>query len=242
MQDRQKRYIPALSFGWLTRFFGVFVRLTRERTFKLWMIETLSVEKGARILDIGCGTGTLAIMAKRAYPGAEVVGLDGDATILAEAHRSADKSATDVDFVRGMAYAPPYVDGSFDVVLSRLVFHHLASDDKVRTLQETRRILRPGGKLLVADLGKPGNPLMYAISMVMRQLEEAAEGIQGRLPAMIEDAGFVGVTESHRFMTVFGSLSIYRATNPAVPEEVASHCAQQLRRQQAESVCVNAGS
>jgi SAM-dependent methyltransferase len=99
-------------------------------------------------------------------------------------------------------------------VLSTLFFHHLTGDDKRRTAREAARVLRPGGELLVVDYGRPSDLLMRAAVTTVRLfdgIEVTRDNVGGRLPAILEEAGFEDATESDRFRTVFGSLSLYRA-------------------------------
>jgi SAM-dependent methyltransferase len=85
-------YIPALRFRWLTAVYDPVVALTtRERTFKHRLLSQAQIEPGMRVLDLGCGTGTLAVWLKQRTPAAEVVGLDADPAVLALARRKATR-------------------------------------------------------------------------------------------------------------------------------------------------------
>ena len=92
------RYIPALGFAWLTSFYDPVVRwTTREATFKTLLVEQADIRAGHRVLDLGCGTGTLTMMLKRRQPAAAIVGIDGDpptATAASIASSPASSSTT----------------------------------------------------------------------------------------------------------------------------------------------------
>ncbi|MCZ7380909.1 MAG: methyltransferase domain-containing protein [Candidatus Methanoperedens sp.] len=206
-----RKYIPALSFEWLTALYDPVMLLMRESTFKRSLVEKANIKNGYRVLDIGCGTATLTILIKKTYPGAEVTGLDGDPKILEIARAKVANAGLDIALDTGMSFELPYPDCFFDRVVSSLVFHHLTREDKARTFKEIFRVLRSGGELHVADFGKPHNALMYLISLVFRHLEEAGDNIRDLLPEMFQKAGFERVEETARFMTPFGTLSLYRA-------------------------------
>lgn len=205
------KYIPALSFEWLTPLFDPMMLFMRESTFKRSLVEMANIKNGCRVLDIGCGTATLTILIKRVHPGSEVTGLDGDPKILEIARTKVIRAGLEISLDTGMSFDLPYPDGSFDRVFSSLVFHHLIREDKARTFKEIFRVLRHGGELHVADFGKPHNALTYLISLVFRHLEEAGDNIRGLLPEMFQKAGFDRVEETARYTTLFGTLSLYRA-------------------------------
>jgi SAM-dependent methyltransferase len=213
-----RAYLPALRFPALTRFFDPLVGLAMpEQRFKGALVEQAAPTPGQRILDIGCGTGTLALMAKEAAPEAEVVGLDADPEILERARAKADRSGVEIEFDEGLSTELPYEDRSFDRVHSTLFFHHLSGADKRSTAAEIARVLRPGGELHVADWGRQPDPLMRAAITTVRLfdgLEQTRDNVAGALPEIFAEAGLARPTETGRFRTVFGSLSLYRASSP----------------------------
>jgi len=118
----QDRFVPALRFTWLTGLFDPVSRLTtREGTFKRRVLERATLVEGERVLDLACGTGTLALAAARSVPGLRVTGVDGDPAILGRARA---KAGAEVTFDEGLSTELPYEDESFDVVLSTMFFHH----------------------------------------------------------------------------------------------------------------------
>src|SRR4051812_15298127 len=122
---RPADYLPAVRFDLLTPLFDVFVRATtRERAFKERLLEQARLDEGLDVLDLGAGSGTLAIWAKERIPGVRIRGLDGDPAIIRQATRKAARADVEIPFVEGMSYELPYEDQSFDRVLSSLFFHH----------------------------------------------------------------------------------------------------------------------
>ena len=183
MNNKSDKYIPAVSFNWLTPLYDPIIQLLfPEKAFRRCLIEQMRIEKGHRVLDVGCGTATLDILIKKAHPDSIVVGLDGDQKILGIARAKIKKEGLDIILDTGMAFELPYPDNSFDRVVSSLVFHHLTRENKIRTFNEIFRVLKPGGELHAADIGKPQNIIMLIPSLILRFLEEASENIKGLLP------------------------------------------------------------
>jgi ubiquinone/menaquinone biosynthesis C-methylase UbiE len=98
-----------------------------------------------RVLDIGCGTGTMAILIKRLHPDTDVIGLDPDPRALARARHKAERARLSILFDQGFSDRLPYPDASFDRVFSSFMFQHLRADDRATTLSEVWRVLKPGG-------------------------------------------------------------------------------------------------
>ncbi len=214
-KTNEPRYVPALGFRWLTPAYDVVVRLTtRERTFKTALIEQANIAPGHDVLDLACGTGTLAIWIKRLYPSANVTGIDGDPEVLAIASRKSEAASVFVRLDQGLSFKLPYADGAFDRVLSTLFFHHLSWSDKQRTAKELYRVIRPGGELHVADWGRSTGPLMRVAFFAIQLLDgfkNTQENVKGKLVPLFQDAGFSDVSERGMISTVFGTMSLYRA-------------------------------
>ena len=219
MSDLQQDYVRALRFRWLTSIYDPVVYwTTREATFKQQLVAQAALRPGLRVLDAGCRTGTLAILMKRQVPGLDVIGIDGDPDVLGQASAKATETGVTVAFDRGLLDALPYPDGSFDRVVSSLVFHHLPRATKRRALGEIVRVLRPGGQLHVADWGSPHGPAMRAAFFFIQLLdgfETTQDSVRGVLPTLIRDAGLIEVVETHRLRTMFGSMCLYRASRPS---------------------------
>ena len=212
---KNEKYIPALSYDWLTPFYDTAVRLTtREKVFKNALIEQAKIKSNQCVLDLACGTGTLAILIKKKHPQTEIKGIDGDAKILKIAASKAQKSGVKVEFEQGMSFALPYADESFDRVFSSLFFHHLTRENKLKTLREVFRVLKTGGELHVADWGLPSNFLMRIASSGIEMLEGAettADNFNGLLPELIADAGFETVEETDSFNSLFGTIRLHKS-------------------------------
>lgn len=215
MNPSSEQYVHALRFRSLTRFYDRVLRATlKEEKFKALLVEQARVLPGHRVLDVGCGTGTLTILLKKAAPQATVVGLDGDPEVLALAREKAAREGVEIEFQEALAWDAPFESASFDRVVSSLVFHHLTNENKRRTLRRIREWLRPGGELHVADWGRAQDLLMRLVFLPVQILdgfETTSDSVRGLLPILMRETGFEDVDETHRERTVFGTLSLYRA-------------------------------
>jgi SAM-dependent methyltransferase len=222
MKPSSNFYIPALKYRWLTRFYDPVVRVTtREATFKGTLLQQADIQGGHRVLDLGCGTGTLAMMVKQANRSAEVFGLDADPEALQHARTKLAKSGIEVRLDQGLASVLPYTAESFDRILSSLFFHHLSSEVKLQAMREVLRVLRPGGEFHIADWGKPTNSAMRLAFVGIQMLDGFAttrDSVMGVLPELLSLAGFETVELTRNYSTPFGTLSLYRARKPRTKE------------------------
>ncbi|HEX5983544.1 MAG TPA: methyltransferase domain-containing protein [Solirubrobacterales bacterium] len=214
-QEAEPRYIPAARWRVFSRLYDPILALTmREGHFRRAMLERVDADlpEGGTALDLGCGTGTFALALAKGRPDAEVIGIDGDAEILGIAKGKPGASA--IRWQEGLAQEVPAEDASADVVTISLVLHHLLPEDKRRALAEIRRVLKPGGRLHIADWGRPADPLMSAVFYIVQAIDGfayTADHRAGRLPAFVEEAGFEAPERYGSLRTGFGSLELLRA-------------------------------
>jgi ubiquinone/menaquinone biosynthesis C-methylase UbiE len=124
----------------------------RERRFRERLLSLASLRPGESVLDVGCGTGSLALLAREQVgPGSDVRGIDASAQMIARASAKARRSGVEVDFRQAPAQALPFPDAQFDVVLSTLMLHHLPPSARAQLVCEARRVLKPRGRVLVVD-------------------------------------------------------------------------------------------
>lgn len=130
------------------------VTLGRDQAFREKLLLPAHLQSGESVLDVGCGTGTLAIAAKHwVGPTGSVYGVDASPTMIARARMKASKAGTEVIFEDGLAESLPFPDSRFDVVLSTVMLHHLPRKIRQQGVREMRRVLKPGGRLLAVDFG-----------------------------------------------------------------------------------------
>jgi SAM-dependent methyltransferase len=215
-EGRGDHYLPGMGHDRLLPLYDPLCRLLRISRFHRPLVDQAGIRPGQRVLEIGCGTGNLALLVGRLQPGAEVVGLDPDPRALARARRKAERRSLPVRFDRGFAQKLPYADASFDRVLSALMFHHLGPDEREGTLREVRRVLEPGGSLHLVDFGgarERSDGLMARLGHRSPRLED---NFGGRIPALMREAGLADPSEvAHRVSRVMGRLTYYRAVAPA---------------------------
>jgi len=151
MPDSSRTYLPAAGHDRALALYDPLLRLLGADRSRRLLIEQADLRRGDRVLEIGCGTGTLLIDAGRVAPVA-LTGLDPDPRALGRARRKAAAAGLSVHLDRGFADALPYRDASFDRVFSCFMFHHLDGvDEKRQTLREVRRVLKPDGRFQLLD-------------------------------------------------------------------------------------------
>jgi ubiquinone/menaquinone biosynthesis C-methylase UbiE len=214
-QEEARTYIPAAGHDLFLPFYDPFVKLLGGDAARRTLVDQAGLRPRHRVLDIGCGTGTLATLIKRLYPDVDVVGLDPDPKALARARGKAGRAGVSIAFDQGFADALPYPAASFDRVVSSLMFHHLAEDEKEKTLREVRRVLKPGGTLHLLDFGGAEHAADGLLSRWVHSSHRLSDNSEGRILALMGQAGFADPkTVDHRHL-LFGRIVYYRAGAPA---------------------------
>lgn len=201
---------PALS-GWYDR---VVAATTREAVWRERLVRLLVLEAGERVLDIGCGTGSLSLRMCAVAPSAVVMGIDADERALAIARDKFRSATPGIRLHRGLAQQLPFASEKFDVVVSSLFFHHLRSGDKREALREARRVLKPAGRLVIADWGMPTGLFSRAAFLAVQLLdgfETTQDSVTGALPHMMDEAGFDAIREAEPLHTPLGVMRFWRA-------------------------------
>ena len=167
------------------------------------------------ILDVGCGTGSQSIALAAAAPDAQIIGVDGDPGPLARARTRTRTRGRRITWIEALAQKLPLEDGAVGCVTASLLLRHLVPPTRLEALREMRRVLRPGGRLHIADWGRPQDPVMRVAFLAIQALdgrENTADHAAGRIPQIIRNAGFTDVRTTRRLRTVWGTLELLEAT------------------------------
>jgi ubiquinone/menaquinone biosynthesis C-methylase UbiE len=211
-QPMARPYLPAAGHDWALPLYDPLVRLMGIGRAWDALIHQAAIAPGQRVLDIGCGTGGVALRLKQLHPDATVVGLDPDPNALARARRKGEAAGAQLEFVQGFSDRMSYPDASFDRVLSSFMFHHLSKDAKIQTLSEVRRVLRPGGSLHLLDFVGRSGPHGF-LMRVFHPDHVMADNVADRVVARMRETGFATAAVVKRqalFLRLF-LVNYYRA-------------------------------
>jgi ubiquinone/menaquinone biosynthesis C-methylase UbiE len=185
-----------------------------EKTIKQHLIASANIYAGTKLLDFGCGTATLTIMTKKAYPEAKVTGVDIDRDILDKATKKIKESELDIFLLDYDGNHLPFQRNAFDRVISCLVFHHLDTGTKQNMLAEIFRVLNKDAQLLIADFGRSDSWVQRQLFNMIRWLDgfkSTEANAKGLLPQLIAEAGFENVEIKKKFKTIFGEVQLISA-------------------------------
>ncbi len=209
MSTNEKPFIPAAGNDWLLPFYDLFTKLLGVEASHRRLLEQAAIQPGYRLLEIGCGTGNLAILAKRLNPSADVLGIDPDRKALSRARKKVHQAGVQLEFCEAFTEELPFADGSIDKVLSAFMLHHIQPDSRVAALSEVCRVLKPGGTLHLADFEHRENPRSHHSPHTSHQA--SAPRVQSGIAQLMLDAGFREIKRVGQQASLFGEIAYHVA-------------------------------
>jgi ubiquinone/menaquinone biosynthesis C-methylase UbiE len=206
---------PAETEGALIRwapyydFVTSLLTLGHARRLRRLTVDNALIKPNDSVLDVGCGTGEVTLLAKTRAKDGKVYGIDPAPEMVTVARKKAARKSLDIDFRVAVIEDLPFPDSSMDVVTSSLMMHHLPDDLKVRGLSEVYRVLKPGGRLLIADFMNPTSSLVNHLFLAFTQHRGLKSGIED-LRRLLTNAGFTQVTQADETVLVIGFVRAVR--------------------------------
>lgn len=211
MMETAPKYLPAAGHDLLLPLYDPLTALLGIGKLRRALFEGAELAPGQRVLDVGCGTGSLLVALKRQHRDVEAVGLDPDPKALSRATRKLRRAGVSARLERGYADALPFPDGSFDRVLSSFMFHHLSAAQQQAMLAEVRRVLAASGRLELVDLAGREESSRGRLARFIHSHEVLATNGEKDVLAAMQRAGFEQVRVVARRATLLGTIVQYRA-------------------------------
>jgi len=202
---------PAQTEGRLIRwspYYDLAVNITalgQARRLRKMTVDQALIKPGDSVLDVGCGTGEVTLLAKTRAKDGKVYGIDPAPEMITVSRRKAARKRLDIDFRMGVIEALPFPDASMDVVTSSLMMHHLPNDLKVRGLAEIYRVLKLGGRLLIADFMRPTGSFLNHLFIAFTNHRGLKSGIED-LQKLLKETGFSQIVKLDEKVLIIGFL------------------------------------
>jgi ubiquinone/menaquinone biosynthesis C-methylase UbiE len=200
---------PAQTEGRLIRWathYDLAVNITtlgQARRLRKITVNQALVNPGDSVLDVGCGTGEVTLLAKSRAKAGSVYGIDPAPEMIAVARKKAARKRLEIDFRVGVIEALPFSDSSMDVVTSSLMMHHLPGNLKVRGLAEIYHILKPGGRLLIADFLRPTGSFLHHLYIAFTRHHGLRSGVED-LQGILKNTGFSQIDQLEEKILTIG--------------------------------------
>ncbi len=190
----KESFRPAFSYNFLTPIYDLLTNVSGfGKSLVKRIIDLSDIKAGDLVLDVGSGTGTFLIEAKKRFPEAEFFGVDPDNRVLAIARKKLKTEGVKAHLICGYVQKLPFDNSTFHFVVSTLTFHHLKAEAKEKAAKEVFRILKTRGRFLLVDFGKVAGPIsnvLLNLGSIFDGGEEMRANIRGVLPSLLENAGF----------------------------------------------------
>ena len=185
-----------LRFAKLAPFYDLGVRLCGfmlggEERVRRRVVDLLPLRGNEQILEVGCGTGTVTLMlSRRLQQEGRAFGVDPSPQMLIRAQRKLRSDPLPAMFLQGSGDQLPFVDSSLDCVVCFLSLHEMSHPDRIAALQESVRVLKPDGYLLIGELHRPSSPVGKFLLrlLLLVEEEEARDFFQRGLDRILREA------------------------------------------------------
>ena len=211
---QHRSFLPAAGRDVFLPLYDPLVSLMGATKAREDLLKQANIEPNQRVLDIGCGTGTLVVLLKRKYPAAEIVGLDPDPKALRRAKNKVRHAGVAVQLDEGFADELPYEKGTFDRVISSLMLHHLEDQDREKMLREVLRVLKPGGSFHLLDFAGGEDTAQGRWGRLVNSHARLEDNSHQRILQLMRRAGFMNAEKVKEGSMLFGLLptAYYEAT------------------------------
>lgn len=195
-------HTAGMTMGWAAPIYDwYFPKLGLGKAFRMETLRHAALRPGERVLEVGCGTGVLTRFAAEVVgPSGEAIGIDAAPAMIVVARENAARAGSRASFQLAAIETLPFPDASFDVVLASAMLHHLPPAAKEAGLKSVRRVLKPSGRLVIADLDRPANPLWWLLLWPLLAMPMTAGNLRGEIPAFLQRNGFGSVEMQGRWM------------------------------------------
>jgi ubiquinone/menaquinone biosynthesis C-methylase UbiE len=221
MVEPGRIYLPAAGHHWSLPLYDPLVKLLGGNAARALLLEQAAVRPGHRVLDIGCGTGSLLVLIKSKHPNVEAVGLDPDPRALERARRKARRAAFSIQLDQGFSDELPYPEGAFDRVFSSFMLHHLEAAEKETTLREVRRVLRPGARFHLLDFATPDSDSAGPLARRLHSSHRLKDNSDEQILSLMRRAGLSDAKRVAGRSLLIGHIAYYEALVPALNANAA---------------------
>lgn len=217
MTRSARTYLPAAGRDIFLPLYDPLLKVLGTERAREQLLAQAGLRPTDRVFDLGCGTGTQAVLIKKEFPQVEMVALDPDPKALARARKKAAREGLAIQFDQGFGDQLPYPEASFERVFSSLMFHHLPAERKVATLREVHRVLKPGGEFHMMDLEGPEHEAPKDkkpgwFERVLHAHAQLKENSVANVIAVMRGAGFADAAKVGHWKRLVGSVAYYKGT------------------------------